>query len=42
MGSIKNLGFLGFVPTVTTLSLNKNKFQDYKLTICVGYYDDFA
>ena len=36
IGSIKDLGFLGFVPTVTTLSLNKNVFQDYKLTVCVG------
>jgi len=27
---VKSLGFLGYVPSVTTLSLNKNNFKEYR------------
>ena len=32
----KDLGFIGRTLTVTTLSLNKNNFQDYKTTLNVS------
>ena len=34
--SARALGFVGCVPTVTTLCLNKNKFEDYVTTSCVS------